>query len=106
MLAKIGDATSESFEIGVTLVVNGALEVAGVLNANQYAIQGHKLTLAVRCCEFFQWLQAVQQQQRGATRGVQPISPPSASSPAVKSNDDTNAAPPESKSDADAAKEN
>ncbi len=105
VLAKIG-RNSESFETGY-LVVNGALEVAGVLNANQYAIQGHLLTPTFQAMfEFFRWLQAAQQQQRGAVHGVQPVNPPAASPPAVKSNDDTSATPPESKSDADAAKEN
>jgi hypothetical protein len=106
ILAKIG-RNPESSGTGF-LLVNGGLEVTGALNANQYAIQGHLLTLQAMF-DVFRWLQATQQQQlqqHGAVRGVQPATPPAANPPAVKSNDDTNGAPSKSKSDADAAKEN
>jgi hypothetical protein len=105
LLAKIERAPDS--QAGGILAVNGGLEVAGILNANQYAIQGHLLTPTFQqMFEFFRWLQAAQQQQRGAVQGVPSTNPPAGSPPAVKSNDDTNAAPPTSKPEADAAKEN
>jgi hypothetical protein len=106
VLAKIG-RNPESSGAGY-LVVNGGLEVTGALNANQYAVQGHLLTPAFQAMfDFLRWLQAVQQQQQGALRGVvPPPNPPAANPPAVKSNDRTNSTPSSAKSDTDAAKEN
>ncbi|HEX4412508.1 MAG TPA: hypothetical protein VH107_02695 [Lacipirellulaceae bacterium] len=105
ILAKIGP-NSEAAGSGVVLV-NGALEVTGVLNANQYAIQGHLLTPTFQAMfEFFRWLQAAQQQQHGVVRGVRPVNPPTATPPAVKSNDDTSGTPAEPKSAEGPAKEN
>src|ERR1700753_1788049 len=43
VLAKIGP-NPEAAGSGI-IMVNGAMEVTGLLNANQYAIQGHLLTL-------------------------------------------------------------
>jgi hypothetical protein len=106
VLAKIGH-NSEASGTGY-LLVNGGVDVAGTLNANQYAIQGHPLTPAFQAMfDFLHWLQAVQQQQQRTMRsGAPPSKSPVANPPAVKSNDDTNGTPSSSKSGDDPAKEN
>lgn len=105
ILAKFGP-NPDAAGSGV-FFLNGAMEVTGVLNANQYAIQGHLLTPTFQAMfEFFHWLQGAQQRQQGTVRNLGPANPPAANPPAVKSDDDASSAPAEPKSDADTTKEN
>jgi hypothetical protein len=106
VLAKIGHG-SETTAPGY-LVVNGPVEVAGTLNASEYAINGHPLTPIFQAMfEFLRLVQAAQQQQLGAQRVVTPpTTPPAVAPPAVKSNDDASGAPSDPKSDDDSTKAN